>query len=185
MVPPPAGADGVVVGDPALCVGSAEAGTGIPTALLHARCGLAALGADQALWSAVGWGANHGNLTGAHTYSVLFLMLAVGAARIGITRIRFFNYRYTSRHQGALGDCISDIAIETGADGGVADSVADGVDPTDSWAGVDTLVVDTGAVAWAVSVMNTLWPAGQVRVSKISRNTVTGSSTLARPALGI
>ena len=160
MVPPPAGANGVVVRDPALGVGSTEAGTGIPAALLHARCGLAALGADQALWSAVGWGANHGNLTGAHTYSVLFLMLAVGAARIGITGIRFFNYRYTSRHQGTLGDCVSDVAVETGADGGVADSVANGIDPTDPRTGVHTLVVDTGTVAWAVSVMNTFWPAG-------------------------
>jgi hypothetical protein len=149
-----------VVGDPTLCVGSAEAGAGVHAPLLHAGSRLAALGADQALWPTVGRGPDHGHFTGAHTHSVLFLVLAVGAARVGVTWIDVLRHGFTGRYQGALGDRVSGVAVEAGADGLVPQGVTDGIDATDARAGVNTLVVHAGTLAWTVVVVNTLRTTG-------------------------
>ena len=59
------------------------------------------------------------------------------------------------------------------------------IDTTHSGAGIDTLVVDTGSLAGAVSVENTLRPAGKVRVTEVASNAGTGTSPLAGSTLRI
>jgi len=65
----------------------------------------------------------------------------------------------------ALSDGISCVAVEAGTDGLVTKSIADGVDTTHSGTRVHTLAGDTGSLAWAVCVEDTLRSAGQVRAT--------------------
>ena len=145
---------------------------------MHAGSSLATLRAHKALRSAVGRSSDHGDFAGADAYSVLLLVLAVGAARVGVAWITLLDDRHTGWNQRALGDGISGVAVETGTDGLVTESVADGVDTADSRTRVHTLVVDTGAVAGTVCVEHTLGSAGQVGVAEVTRNTVTCSGSL-------
>jgi hypothetical protein len=87
-------------------------------------------------------------------------VLAVGAARVGVTWIDVLWHGVAGRYQGALGDRVSSVAVEAGADGLVPQGVTDGVDAADARAGVDTLVVHTGTLAWTVVVVNTLRTTG-------------------------
>lgn len=174
-----------MVGDPALRVGSTEARTGVPALLLHTGSGLAALGADKAFRPAVGRCSDHSSFTGAHTHSVLLLVLAVGATGVWVTRVGFLHYRDARGDEGALGDGVPGVSIETGADGHVAESIADGVDATYSGARIHTLVVDTSPVAGTVSVENTLGSAGKVGVTEVARDTLAGPRPLPRSALGV
>ena len=173
-----AGADRVMVGHPALSVPTTQTRAGVPAGLLHACSCLAALRAHQAFRSAVGWRADHVSLTGADAHAILLLVLAVRTTGVGITGIKLLHNRHSSRYQRTLGDGISCVAIQTGADRLVPVSIADGIDPTDSWARINTLVVDTSSVGWTVGVHHTLGSAGQVGISEVSWNTGTSSCSL-------
>ena len=172
------GADRVVVGHPTLSVSTTETRARVPAGLLHAGSGLATLRAHQAFRSAVRWRAYHVSFTGADTHTILLLVLTVCSTWVGITGIKFFHNRHSSWYERALGDGISSVAIQTGADRLVPVSITDGIDTTHSWARINTLVVDTGSVSWTVGVHDTLRSAGQVRVTKVSWDTGTCSCSL-------
>lgn len=146
---------------------------------------MAALRADKAFRPAVGRSSDHSNFTGANTHTVLLLVLAVGATRVGVTGVSLLHYRDAFGDEGALGDGVPSVSIETGADGHVAEGVADGVDATYSRAWIHTLVVDTGPVTRTVSVENTLRSAGKVGVTEVARDTLAGPGPLLGSALGI
>ena len=171
-------ADRVVVRYSALSVIATETRTWVPAGLLHAGGHLAALRAHQALGPAVRRRSNHVSFTGTDTHSVLLFVLTVRPTWVGITGIKFFNYRHSSWYERALCDGISSVSIQTSTDRLVSVGVTDGIDPTHSWAGINTLVVDTGSVGGAVSVHDTLRSAGQVGVSKVSWDTGAGSGSL-------
>ena len=168
----------VVVGDPALSICTTKARTRIPTALLHAGCRLATLRADQTLRSAVGWRSYHGDLARTDADSVLLFVLAVGSARIGVAWVGFLNNWLSMWDKCALCDCITSVTVEASADGHVTHCIANGIDTTNSGAGIHTLVVNTGPLAGTVCVENTLWPAGKVRVAEVSSNAGTGTRPL-------
>ena len=163
-----------MVGDAALRVAAAQAGAGVDTFLGDAGGDLAALGAHQALWPAVGRGSDHVALAGAHAHSVLLLVLAIGAARVGITWVEVRFNGDSSGREVAFGDGVSLIAQQAGTDRLVAVGVAHSIDATNPWAGVHTLLVNTGTIHRAVVVDNTLGPTGKVGVSEVARYACTG-----------
>ena len=185
LVSPPAGADGVVVGDTTLSVGSTQSRAGVSAGLLYAGRHLATLGADQALRPTVGRGTDHVSFAGAHADSVLFLPLAVGPTRVWFARFILGRDGDSGRLQLALGDGVTGVAVETGADWLVPDGVADGVDATGSGTWVDTFVVDAGPVGGAVGVEDALGPTADIWVAKVSRQAGAGTSSLLGTALGI
>ena len=179
------GADGVVVGHPAVGIVSTEAGAGISALLLYAGRGLATLRAHQTLRSAVWRLANHSTLTGADTHSIALSELAVGAAGVGVTGVNLLLHLIALGDQSTLGDGVTNVAQETGADGLVSVGITHSVDAAHSRAGVHTLVADTGPVGGAVIVGDTLWSTGQVGVTKVARNTGTGSCSLLGSTVGV
>ena len=174
-----------MVGDSALSICTTKARARIPTALLHACCRLATLRADQTLRSAVGWCSDHCSLTGANADSVLFFVLTVGSARVRVTWVGLFNNRNSLRDKGTLCNRITGVAIETSADGLVPHGVANSIDPTDSRAGIDALVVDASTFAGTVSVEDTLRPTSQVGVTEVASNARTSTRPLSRSTLSI
>ena len=112
-------------------------------------------------------------------------MLAVCSAGIRVTWVGLLNNWNSSGDKGALCDCITGVTIEAGADGHVTHRIANSIDTTHSGAGIDTLVVDTGSLAGAVSVENTLRSAGKVRVAEVASNAGTGTGPLAGSTLRI
>jgi len=167
-----------VVGDSAVGIEATEARAWVSTGLLDAGSGLTALSTDQALRSAVGWSSNHSLFTGADADSIAFSELGVGSTWVGITGVSLFYDRDTSGYQLALGDGVSCVPQQTGAHWLVSVGVADSIDATHSWTGVNTLVVDTSSIGGAVCVEDTLWSAGQVRVTKVSWNACASSCSV-------
>ena len=174
-----------MVGDPAVGVVSTEARAGISALLLYTGRGLATLRAHQTLRSAVGRLADHSTLTGADTHSIALSKLAVGAAGVGVTGVNLLLHWHAGGDESTLGDGVTSVAQETCADGLVSVGITHGVDATHSGAGVHTLVADTGPVGGAVIVGHTLRSTGQVGVTKVARNTGTGSGSLLRSTVGI
>ena len=174
-----------MVGHPALRIDPTETRAGVLAALLHAGRGLTALRAHETLRPTVGRRADHPGLAGADTDSVTFSELTVGSAGVRITGVVLLRDGDPGGDESTLSDRVSRVSQETGADGLVTVGVADSVDATDSRAGVDTLVVDTGPVGGTVTVQDTLRSAGQVGISEVSWYTGAGSGSLLGPALSI
>ena len=179
------GADGVVVGHPAVGVVAAQAGAGVSALLLDAGSCLAALRAHQTLWSAVWRLANHPALTAADAHTIALSELAVGAAGVGVTRVNVLLHHIAAGYEGTLGDGVTSVAQETGADGLMSVGITHSIDAAHSGARVHTLVAHTGSVGRAVIVGHTLGSAGQVGVTKVARDASAGSCSLLGPTVGI
>ena len=173
-----AGADGVVVGHPAVGVIATQAGTGVSALLLDTGSCLATLRAHQTLWSAVWRLTNHPSLTAADTHTIALSELTVGAAGVGVTRVNVLLHHITTGYESTLGDGVTSVAQETGADGLMSVGITHSIDATHSGAGVHTLVTDTGPVGGTVIVGDTLRSAGQVGVTKVARDTGAGACSL-------
>ena len=174
-----------MVGHPAVGVVAAQAGAGVSALLLYAGSGLAALRAHETLGSAVRRLTNHPTLTAADAHTITLSELAVGAARVGVTRVNVLLHHIAAGCEGTLGDGVTSVAQETGADGLMSVGITHSIDAAHSRAWVDTLVAHTGSVGGAVIVGDTLRSAGQVGVTKVARYTGAGACSLLGSTVGI
>lgn len=175
LVASEARADGIMICDAAFSISAAESGARVATFLSDTGCGLGALGADETLWPAVWRRAYLVRQTGADTHAVLLFLLAVGTAWVRITWVQLFNDRHSGGHKRALGDCITSVSLQAGTYRHMSDRVADGIDAAGARTGIQTLVVDAGAVGRAVGVEDTLGSAREVGVPEVARYTGTGA----------
>ena len=118
------------------------------------------------------------SLTGADADSIAFSELGVGSTWIRVTGVSLFYDRNASGYKLTLCDGVSCVSQQTGAHWLMSVGVADSIDTTHSWTGVNTLVVDTSSIGWTVCVEDTLWSAGQVGISKVSWNTCASSCSI-------
>ena len=167
-----------MVGHPAVGVVAAQAGAGVSALLLDACSGLAALRAHQTLGSAVWRLTNHPALTAADAHTIALSELAVGAAGVGVTGVNLLHHRLATGYESTLGDGVTSVAQETGADGLMSVGITHSIDAAHSRARVDTLVAHTGPVGGAVIVGDTLGSTGQVGVTKVALHTLARCSSV-------
>ena len=67
----------------------------------------------------------------------------------------------------------------------MVDHLAPSIYATSAWARVYTLQIRACSVSRTVRVRDTLWPAGRVGVSEVSRDAGTAGSTSDTPAIGV
>ena len=153
-----------------MCVDSTEAGARVLAFLADACQRRSALGVGDALWSASDGGvAMVSSHTRAHGYVVGLSALGVLAARRWHTGVRVLRlkWRWCLRHQSAVGEWISDVALGTTAYNDVVDDVTLCSCATLAWARVSALVAVTVLVPWTICIQDTLWFTSTVRVPEV------------------
>ena len=84
----------------------------------------------------------------------------------------------------AVTEGVSGVARGTMTDGDVVGNMTPGIDTTGPWAGVNTLLVDTGSLLVTVRADHTLWPTVG-RVALISRYAVADTNSVLLPMLTV
>ena len=158
---------------------------GVHTLLIDAGCQLTTVRAHHTLWSAVWRIALISRHTGTDTHTIDLSVLAVGAAGVWVAGIQVHRSRRWRGNQGAGRGGVSFISRVAGADGIVIANCTRSMDSTGAWAGIPTLLLNTGQVVGALSVDKTLWSAAHIGVTNVIRNTSTSPCSLPCSALSI
>ena len=168
-----------MVPDSAVGVHSADTRAGINTLVVLAGLVRGTVTVDLTFRPAVGRGSKHSRSAGAVT-SVANGSWRVGvpATGIGITGIFSNNGFYNLRLESAFGKWISNVTFITGAGWYVGPHLTSGIDATNTGTRVNTFIPLTGFVRGTVRVYHTFRSAGNIRIPKVFRDTLAGSSSL-------
>ena len=183
-------ADWLVVDNLTFCIGTTGARAGINTSLLDTGSVAGAVWVNTAFRSAVGRSPNVVRKTcaGSNLSCVIILTLGEGSTGRWVAGIYLFNdwswWWCGDLHSDTVAEWVPGEARGTLADGIVVGHLAPGIVTAGAWAGVHTLLVDTGGQLATVRADHTLGSAVW-RVSLVAWDTGADTHTINLPVLTV
>lgn len=162
-------ANGIMVHRKAVCVLSTRTWTRVRALVIDARPVLWTFGTDDATRSAGRWDSGESRLAEAHCVSVVRSTIAIGSAWRWIAGIDWHGQRRHDIDDGTTIHWIASVTRQTGAHRRVIDYTTSGILAASAGARINTLIVQTGLAAVAVSVGHAFGSASNVWITKVLR----------------